>query len=268
MLKKIGIGVLGATLLVGILSYTKMGSYAQTAWGKFRSKVGDQVPVEFEIERLRHELAQLEPDMKKNRSAIAEEIVAIDNLREEIAATRVSLKKQKKQIVQMTDDLESGQTQFVYANRPYTAARVAEKLERDMASYKRCESELKTREQVLETKEKSLEAAREQLASMRDQKQDLALQIERLDAERKTVELAQSRSKVQLDDSRLAELKRSIAEVRNRLKVKKTELDLAGEFANDPIPVEKKTKGVKKLTQEVREYFKGSTSEDKVADGK
>ena len=74
---------------------------------------------------------------------------------------------------------------------------------------------------------------------MRDQKQDLEVQIAQLEADLKNVRLAQTRCKVQLDDSRLAEIKRSLADLRNRLKVEKTQAELEGEFANDPISVDK-----------------------------
>lgn len=261
MVKKVAIVAVGVLAALFVLSNTKFGSYAGTAWGKIRTKAKQQVPVEFEIDRLRHEVAQLIPDMKKNRSVIAEEMVAIENLKEEIAATRTRLADHKAALLKLSKDVDSGETTFVYHGRAVRRERLAEKLARDLQSYKRAEVEVKTKEQVLEAKERALDAAKEQLAAMRDQKQDLEVQIAQLEAEVKNVRLAQTRCKFQVDDSRLAEIKRSLADLRNRLKVEKTQAELEGEFANDSVTVEK-PRPVSEITREVRAYFEAGNEQN------
>ena len=107
----------GAVLVVAglfLLNVVGLGSYVSTAWQKVRTSCKRQVPLEFEIERVRNEVAQLVPDMKKNLSVIAEEMVAIENLKEEIATTRANLKIQEASIRQMTRDLDSGAKQISY----------------------------------------------------------------------------------------------------------------------------------------------------------
>ena len=39
-----------------VLTYTRVGSYAGTAWSKVKVTAQRQVPVEFEIDRLKHEV--------------------------------------------------------------------------------------------------------------------------------------------------------------------------------------------------------------------
>ncbi len=262
MLKKAAIVAVGVGAALFVLSHTKFGSYAGTAWNKVRSSAKRQVPVEFEIDRLRHEVAQLIPDMKKNRSIIAEEMVAIENLKEEIAATRGKLTEQKAVLLKLSKDVESGETTFVYHGRAVSRERLAEKLARDLQSYKRAEVELKTKEQVLDAKERALDAAKEQLAAMREQKQDLEVQIAQLEAELKNVRLAQTRCKFQLDDSRLSEIKRSLADLRNRLKVEKTKAELEGEFANDSVAPENRARPVSEVAREAREYLQGGSQQN------
>src|SRR5262249_53332106 len=93
-------------------------------------------------------------------------------------------------------------------------------------------------------------------SAMRSQKDELEVELAKVEAEVKSVRLAQTRSKFQVDDSRLARCKAALQEIRNRLKVEKTVTELQGEFANDAaIPVEKKTKSAADLTKEVRSYF-------------
>ncbi|MCS6850346.1 MAG: hypothetical protein NZ700_04160 [Gemmataceae bacterium] len=264
MIKKLCIAGVSLAALGLLFGTTRVGSYVSTAWNKVRNTAKGQVPIEFEIERIRDQVARLVPDMKKNLTLIAEETVAVENLREEIATIRANLEREKQKILAMTEDLERGTQTIVYDGREYTRARVSEKLRRDLASYQRCEQELKSKEQLLEAKERSLEAAREQLASMRDQKRDLEVQLAQLEAELKTVRLKQTQSKFALDDSRLSDIKASLAELRNRLRVEAMTVELHGEFANDEIPVERRGQPASDIVKEVRKYFGATT--DRVAE--
>lgn len=255
MLKKIAFAVLAVAAGLFLFSHTRLASYGGTAWKKVREATKQQVPLEFEIERIRHEVAQLIPDMQKNLSVLAEEIVAVQNLKEEIDTTRVNLNKQKDRIHALKEDLKRGSERVVYDGRPYSVNRVRELLSRDLTAAQRCEQEIRSKEQLLEAKERALDAAREQLASMRSQKQELEVQVAQLEADVKTVRLAQTRSQFQLNDSRLSHIKGSLADLRSRLKVQQTHAILLGEFANDVIPVEKKAKSSEQLISEVETYL-------------
>lgn len=267
MVKKI---VTAAVLVVAglfLVNAAGLGSYSSTAWQKIRGNCKKQVPLEFEIDRVRNEVAQLVPDMKKNFSLIAEETVAIESLKEEIAVTKTNLNQQEQNILTMNRDLKSKAERISYDGREFSRSRVADKLQRDFASFKRCQAELKSKEQLLEAKERSLDSAREQLGSMRSQKQELEVQIAQLEAELKAVRLAQTRSKFHLDDSRLAQCKATLADIRNRLNVERKTNELEGEFANDPIPVDKKTKSASEIAKEVDAYF-SEGAKDEVAEKK
>jgi DNA repair exonuclease SbcCD ATPase subunit len=192
--------------------------------------------------------------MKKNRSLVAQEMVAVDNLRQEITQTRANLERQKSDLMALAKDLENGETQVTYQSRTYSADRIKEKLSRDLTSFKRSQAELKAREQLLDAKERALEVAREQLAAMLEQKRELEVHIAQLETELKTVRLAQTKSQFALDDSRLSEIKRSIAELRDRLKVEITELELEGHYSTDPT-VRPDSKPASDVAREVLQYF-------------
>jgi peptidoglycan hydrolase CwlO-like protein len=266
MCKKIGIAAVVVAVVLFLLNSTMLGSYTGTAWSKIHGSFKRQVPLEFEIERIKHEIAQLVPDMKKNLGAVAEEMVAIDNLKEEIRVTRERLATEKENIMTMTKDLESGVQVISYHGKDYSSNRIREKLARDFSAYQACEADVKTKENLLEAKERGLEAAREQLATIRTQKQELETQVAQLEAELKAVRLAQTRNKFHFDDSRLAHCKAILADIRNRLKVEKTQEELAGQFANDPaIAVEHKVKSTPELSRDIKAYFQATESADKVA---
>ena len=263
MFRKIGIAALLAVAGLFVMNKAGLSSYGATAMQNLRSCFKKSVPLEFEIERLRYEITQLGPDMRKHVSAIAEEMVAIQNLKEEVADARENLKHRKSEIVGMTRDLERGTATISYGDQEYSAGRVREKLSRDFASYQACESQLKSKEQLLEAKERSLEAGRQQLGEIKTQKQDLEVELARLEAELKTVRLAQTHNKFHFDDSSVARCKATLADIRTRLKVEKTTAELQGQFANDiTVPVGKKVKSASELTKEIHTYFNENPNTD------
>jgi chromosome segregation ATPase len=247
--------VLAVTGLV-IAHKAGLTSYGATAYQKIRGAVKNQVPLEFEVERLRYQIAELVPDMKRHLSDIAEEMVATQNLRDDIQVTRDNLKKQKDSILAMTRDLAGNTATVSYGGRDYSASRIREKLSHDFRSYQTCEAELKSKEKLLDAKERALDAAKEQLATIRTQKQDLELQVEQIEADLKQVRLSQAQNKIQIDDSALAQCKKTLADIQNRLKVEKKTAELSGDFANDnTIPVELRTKSTAELQKDIQTYF-------------
>jgi DNA repair exonuclease SbcCD ATPase subunit len=268
MFKKIGIAALLAVAGLFVMNKAGLSSYGATAVQNLRSCFKKSVPVEFEIERLRYEISQLVPDMRKHVGAIAEEIVTVQNLKEEVADAKENLKRRKSEIVMMTKDLDRGAVTVVYDNREFPASRIREKLSRDFASYQRFETEVKSKEALLDAKERALEAGRQQLSEIRTQKQELEVELARLEADLKTVRLAQTHNKFHFDDSAIAHCKGMLAEIRNRLKVEKTTAELDGQFANDnTVPVGKKAKSASELTKEINAYFnEGPSTDGKVAE--
>jgi chromosome segregation ATPase len=268
MFRKIGIAAVLVVTGLFVLNKAGLCSYGATAWQNVRSSLKKQVPLEFEIQRLHYEVNQLVPDMRRHVNHVAQEMVDLQTLREEVADARTNLAKQKSSIMAMTSDLEKGATAVIYGGREYSAERVREKLNRDFASYQRCEAEVKSKEQLVEAKERALDAEREQLTAIRGQKEELEVEIARMEAEVKTLRLVQTQSKYHYDDSGLARCKATLAEIKNRLKVEQKAVELSGQFANDAIPVETKTKSTRELTKEIQAYFNERPTDNKVVEKK
>jgi peptidoglycan hydrolase CwlO-like protein len=229
-IKKLFLAAGVVATVLAVLTFTKMGSYARTAWSKARDGAAKQVPIEFEIERIKNEITQLIPDLKKNLSVVAEEMAAVERLEKDIATTKTNLEKQAGILRKMANDLKTSETSFIYEGKMIQREQVARKLALDYRSYGIAESELKTKEQVLEAKRRALAAAKEQLNSIKEQEQQLKLQVAELEAQVKTVRLAQCKSKFSIDDSRLSEIKRSIEDLRYRLVAEQNSTALEAEF--------------------------------------
>jgi len=256
MCRKIAVGAVLVVAGLFLLNLTGLSSYTTTAFKNMRAKAKGQVPLEFEIDRIRNQVSQLVPDMKKNCTLIAEEIVAVENLKEEVATIKTNVKDREAALRTATRDVEAGLKTVSYRGQEYPAGKIGDKLSQEFATFKRCEAELKSKQRLLEAKEKALETAREQLATMKSQKQELEVQVAQLEADLKTVRLEQTRTKFHFDDSQLSKCKASLAEIRDRLNVEKKSSELYESFNSDTLTTgEKKVKSPKDVAKEINAHF-------------
>jgi len=262
MFKKLIVTVIAIGAGFFLLRSTHLGGYARTAWSKARTSVQGQIPIEFQLESIRNEITQLVPDLKREISRVAAETVAIDSLRDEVAEIGKKLDGQKELVRSMSEELRNGKNQQVaFHGRTYSAERFQERLSIALLGAKQCAENLKAKEQLLEAKEKGLEAAKLQLASIRNQKSTLEVQVAQLEAELKTLRLTQIKSEFQLDDSRLSHIKASLADVRNRMKIIKTEASMVAQFSDDlDNSSETKVKSKAELVKEAQDFL-GNTGE-------
>ncbi len=258
MLRKIAVAALAVVAGLFILNSTHLGSYARTAIHKARVALKKQVPLEFQLESARNEVVQLVPDMRRHITSIAQETVAVQNLREQIADMRTNLDKETKHLASLRE--QAGTAKVSVTGGSY---RIADRMSRTLGACKRCKEELKAKEALLEAKEKALDAARERLTQWRTQKEQLEVQIAQMEAERKSLRLAQTKSNIQLDDSRLSQIKSTLADIRNQMRVQQTEADLVGSFETDG-SFDKKVKNAEEISREVDSFLKDDSQADAV----
>jgi chromosome segregation ATPase len=255
MFKKLAILSVAVMAGLALVSWAGLSTYVTTAAHNIKAKLKSEVPIEFQIQDVKRRVAELVPDMKQHFRQVAEEMVAIENLRNEVTVTKRNLAGQKEALADMARKLDSDEETVAYDGKDYNRDRLKVKVEKDFDSYKHCEAELKSKEKLLEAREKGLQAAQAQLEEMRHAKDDLEVQIADLEAQLQNVKLAEARNKFHLDDSRLSQCKASIAEIRNRLQVEVKTAELEGNFANDEIPVQKHVKSASEVSKEVKAYI-------------
>jgi hypothetical protein len=256
-----------AVLVVGgvILLNTRYGS---VAWKKVKSTVEQQVTPEAKLEMIRDQVAKLDKDLRRNISAVAEQTVAVENLRDEIQVAEKSHDQQWTKILTMKRDVESGNKYVVLGGTKISIDRINNKLTRDWEAYKGGEEALKSKRKLLESRERSLEAAKEQLSTLKSKKEQLALAVEQLEADLKNVRLAQDKSDFGFDDSRIGQIQQQIREVNDWIKSRLVEKDLFAKYSPDPINIEVKVPATSEVLKEIDAHMKdaGAFSEDKVAE--
>lgn len=219
MIKKAIIGGV-VVLLLGLFFFGRgMMSYVQTSAGYLRDSVSSSVPVEFQLERARGMIRDLTPVIRENNRVIATEELDVERLAERIATEEAELAEDKAEMGQLSDDLATGEQQYEYGGRTYSAERVRTDLQNRLRKCRTNEATLEDLRNVLEAREFGLEAARRQLDGMVASKAQLEVEIESIEARMKMVEAAKTTCEYAFDDSRLGRIKELVADLKIRIEV-------------------------------------------------
>jgi hypothetical protein len=251
---------LGVTTLV--LFGRDAASYVSTTYHQLTSTVQDSVPVEFQIDRARNMVKDLEPEIRNSMHVIAKEEVALEQLNQQIDGNQAKADKDKSDILRLQADLGTNKNTYRYASRSYTSNEVKQDLARRFSRFKVADDTLASMKQMRDAREKNLDAAQQKLAAMINARHKLDVDIQNLEAKRKLVEVAQASSDYVFDDSQLARCKELIGDIRTRL-------DVAAKLANADVTVETEIPldevAPADITDQVTEYFKlnGEDKEDK-----
>jgi len=236
MVKK---GLLGAALGAGAL-YLTFGTaapaYLRTAFHKVRHNAKASVPVQFEIDKTRDEITNLEPVIKDNIETYARNEVEVEHLEREIAATKTNLENEKKTIVSLGERVRNGD--FRLAGRvSYTPEEVSADLAHRLDHYRHVKGILKDREATLKAKHKALIAARKQLDSMSAQKKELLIKLDGIEAQLKAIEAVRTTNEFDFDGSALARAKANVSDLEKRLEVLARKAEYEGRYVDSGIPI-------------------------------
>jgi chromosome segregation ATPase len=239
---------------------TSFLSYAGTLWGQVKNEAENHIPTRFEIQRVRHELAQLDNDIGTMIRPIAEFKAAVGFLHKDIAKTQAALDEQKPLLLTMAKDLQGNPSVVLYHGEEFSADRVRQKLQRDFDSYQRMEKNLQSQRKLLEAKEASLQAAQDQLAKVMGKKKEFELRLAQLEADEETLQIARVGSKLEIDDSRATQIEAALADIEQRHTVQRTEIELKTQtFANDVIPVGPRQRNGGVDATAIRQYLENRT---------
>jgi chromosome segregation ATPase len=236
MVKK---GVVGAALGAGALALlfgTSAPSYVKTAFHRVRHSAKASVPIQFEIERARQEVQDLEEPIHKCREAVAEADVDIEHLQREILATRENLTDEGRQIMALRKNLDSGNV-LRTGGVTYTTEEVKGELARRLDHYNAVKKILNDREETLKIRQKNLASAKEQLQNMETSRKTLAIKIDGIEARLHQIEATQSANEFNFDESGLAQAKKTVSELAKRVEVQARVAEAEGRMSGKGIPI-------------------------------
>jgi phage shock protein A len=231
MIKKALLVVVGLGITTLVLFGRDAFSYVSTTYHRLTNSVQESVPVEFQIDRARQMVRDLEPEIRRAMHVIAKEEVAVEQLNQQIASQQEKADKDREDILRLQADLGRGKDLYRYASRTYTSDEVKQDLSRRFNRFKVADDTLASIKQMRTARERNLDAAQQKLAAMINARRKLEVDVQNLEAKRKLVEVAQASSDYSFDDSQLARCKELIGDIRTRL-------DVAAKLANADVNVE------------------------------
>jgi chromosome segregation ATPase len=242
-----------AVTLLGVFVFGRSAaSYLSTACGWVKESVKNSVPLDFEIDRARRMVKDLVPDIRKNMHVIAKEEVEIERLQQQIKDAEARQDKDRTELTRLKNDASTGNATFKYSGRTYTIQQVKADLTNRFERCKTGDATLASLHEIYDARVKSLEAARQKLEGMLAARRKLEADVENLEARLKMVEVAQTASEHNFDDSQLGRVKELIVDLRTRLDVSERMVNVEGSL-HDEIPVSEPTPT--NILEQVTEYL-------------
>jgi len=259
MLKKLIFAGIGTTLIGGLLFGTDAFSYVKTTASRVHDTVKDSVPVEFELERAHKMIQDLTPEIRRNMHLIAKEEVEVEKLENRVSKLDEKLANSKADILRLKTDLDDDRTYYTYAGHEYSRTAVQNDLANRFERFKTQDATRVKLESILRARQQGLEAARAKLDAMLSARRQLEVDVENLEARQKMVEVAQTSSNFNFDDSQLSRTRRLVDDIRTRIEVAEKMVDAEGEFAPEIQLSEPKDANI---SDEVASYFGVDLEED------
>ena len=250
---KMGVlGTVGLGLAGGLIFGKDVVSYVRSSAKSVQTVVKDSVPIEFELRRARDLLEEIIPEMHANIRLIAQEEVEVAALRGEIAKGQEGLDEERNKVKALRGSLEAHQASYSFGGRRYSHDEVKADLAARFERLREGELVMASRQRLLTAREKSLNAAMQLLEKTRTEKRILENKIEALASQYRLVKAASVGSQIQVDNGKLAQTEKLIAQIKKRLDVAERVLAHESRFV-ESIPVDTVLEA--DLVAQVDEYF-------------
>jgi hypothetical protein len=245
----------GTALAGGLLFGRDAVSYIRSSAREVRGIVKDNVPIEFQLRRARDLVSDIIPEMQANVRIIAQQEVDIESLKADIDQSRKQLADERTRVGKIRDALLTQKASYSFGDFVYTHDQLKEDLAHRFDNLKEAEVVLSGKERLLENRQKSLTAATQALDRTRSQKALLEQQIASLEGQNQLVKAASIGTDFHIDNSKLAQSEKLIAEIKQQLDVAERVLAHQAKFVQ---PIQIDAVNEQDLLQAVDEHLNAS----------
>src|SRR5262249_30701702 len=180
MIKKALLLALGVGITTTVLFGRNAASYVSTTYHRLTSSVEEAVPVDFQIDRAKQMVSDLDPEIRRSMHVIAKEEVAVEQLNQQIGGNQTKTDKDREEILRLQTDLGQNKARHRSASRTYTCDEVKQDLSRRFNRFKVADDTLASMKQMRDAREKNLDAARQKLSAMINARRKLEVDIQNL----------------------------------------------------------------------------------------
>lgn len=219
MLKKTLFLVAAVALLSALVYGRDAYSLAATAIDDVQDAAREMIPIETRIKQARRAIKDLESPIEDAMETIAREEVQVAKLEKQLRKTETQLTKDKDYIFRLKKALSSQSGNIILAGNTYSPKEVKASLTREFEHYKSFEVKSKQLGKILDARNARLVAAREKLEAMKAAQRQLRVDVENLEARLKMVEVAETTSELNIDDSQLSRTRELLDDIGTRLDV-------------------------------------------------
>ena len=221
MLKKTLLVGAGAVLIVGLLFGRSAVTYVKTVWNDVQTGVSDAIPTETKIKMVKQEIKDLDTVISKLAHQIAKEELKLERMGSEVGEKEQELVSSYAQIMKLKEHLENNsQSQFVATDgKRHSTTDVEIDLRNRFANYKTQKSTVAKLARILDERQKGLDANREQYTKSIELKHEFEVKVEELMARQKMLEVEQSTSTFEFNDSQIKRVQSMIDDIEGRIQV-------------------------------------------------
>jgi chromosome segregation ATPase len=235
-------GLIGAALGAGTLFLvfgTHAPSYVRTAVHRVKQNAKDAVPLPFDIDRAREEIAGLEPAIRENIVKLARAEVEVAHLEKEIASDQTNMDVQKTAMLTLRNSLKTGEYRLAGHSRvAYTEDEVKADLARRYDSLKSAQNLIEAKKATLKAKNSEMLAFRKQLDTMMAQKKALSTKLDQIEAKLHQIEATEAANEFEhLDDTALSRAKETVSDLEKRLEVMEKKAEMEARYVETGVPV-------------------------------
>jgi len=257
----VGLG-LGA-LALGLVFGTAAPSYGKTAFHKVRHDAKNAVPVEFEIDRARQEIASLEPAINSGVETLARALTEVDDLNREIADTREELNKEGRSLQALNTHLKTGDLHLT-GGVAYSEKELKNDMVRRMDHYNVLKANLAQKQGTLGILQKNVISAKEGLEALKAAKQDLTARVEGAEARLNQIKAARAAHRYSFDDSAIGQAKKTVSDLEKKLEQMSRVDELKEKYLDDSVTVTADPS--RDVSREIEAEFGSAPKAEKTAD--
>ncbi len=205
-----------------------------------------KVSMETRFEMLRRDANSIDGETDKVMNDLAREIVEVRDLTARTAELRAAVEKNAATLTARGQAITDATEKVRFGNRIVSKADALTQLEKDVAVYKRDKSRLADMDKTLGHRESIKETLSKTLDTMRSKKAEVLAAIDEVEADYKQTRLLAVESKYQMDDTKLAQIKESLRDLKKSVAVEKELQNLAPRVLEES-PASSPAKTVKEI---------------------
>ena len=256
MKKLIICGAIVAALAVVFVGGDTVWYHVKSAYQSVRGEIADAIPVDEQLNQAENMILDLGPEIETWERKVDGEDYEIERLGKTIQGLEREMAGLEGRIKRNKDRLQTETISYSVAGRNYSRGALAHRVKLDLEEYKRKAALVTNKKRTLKACTRSHAAAVKRLETVQSERENLSVLVEQLRAQlRENEALAATTEPLDVDDSKLAEVKRILARCHKRLAVDRKGLQRHGAFSesfSDDVTPEQ-------VVEEVNQLF-GSTT--------